>query len=390
MNGFYNFLCNLAFRSDHTSSLGNNVTDTITIMIALLCSFVLYYVLRIAVVRLVKISRPKKRISFITILFSRKVINLLINIFAAWIFFSFMTIIMRSDRTISIVEIIFSKISLFYIYILILVFVTFVISAINEFYERKFDFSNQYPIYSYLKVIVVFVWLLGLTLISCRFTNTSPWALLTGLGAVSAVLLLIFRDTLLGIVASIQVTASNIVRIGDRITIDTYGIDGKVLDIAISTVKIKNADNTIANIPTYSLSSQVVKNWRAMEESGARRIKRFLNIDISSIKYLDDEAISKLHKTLGFKDFMDRNVEVTNNLTLYRNYLTDYLDNSHDINKDFPIMVHHLDPTISGLPLEISAYTSDVTTIGHEAVKSELFEHFFVVLDSFELKIRQV
>lgn len=390
MKNLYDFICDVAFRSEHHTSIGNNLSDAITILLSLLFSFALYSILKIIVAKITKIRRSRKRISFVTTVFSRKTINLLVNIFAAWVFFSLLVIIMRSDRTISTIEILFSKFTLLYIYILLLVFATFVISAINEFYEKKFDFSSQYPIYSYLKVVVVFVWLFGLTLIICYFTNTSPWAFLTGLGAVSAVLLLIFRDTLLGIVASIQVTASNIVRIGDRITIDSYGIDGKVLDIAISTVKIKNADNTIANIPTYSLSSQVVKNWRAMEESGARRIKRSINIDIESIKSLEEDVINSLKNLPMLRDFMSKNIEVLNNLSLYRIYLTEYLENCKYINKDFTIMVHHLDVNTSGLPLEVSAYTSDVTTLGHENVKAELFEHFYEMLNLFELKIKQI
>lgn len=389
MRNFYDFICAMAFRLPHQSPWANTLVDTATSLLALLIAVIIYIVLKVVLNKVIKVRQQHRKLSFLALLFKRNVINLLINIFAAWVFFILMQVILKNDASSSYVEVLFSKLALLYIFLLILLFISFIIATINEFYEKKFDFSRQYPIYSYLKVIVVFVWFLGLTLICCYFTNTSPWAFLTGLGAISAVFMLLFRDTLLGIVASIQVTASNIVRIGDRITIDSAGIDGTVLDIAISTVKIKNADNTVASIPTYSLSSQVVKNWRAMEESGARRIKRSINIDIESIRELDTAFLAILAGKNEFSEFLAKYKDIKNNLTLYRNYISDYLTAAKEINKDYPILVHHLDAAQNGLQLEVAAYTTDVTAVGHERIKAELFEHFFIVLNAFDLKVRQ-
>lgn len=387
MKNFCDFMYYLAFRTSHKTNLGNLFADIVTVVFLFFSSMLLYYILKIIFVRVIRVNKPRRRVSFVAILFSRKVINLLINIFSAWVFLGLMQIVLRNDVSISYVEILSVKLIKLYIFILILFFASFIISAINEFYEKKFDFSKQYPIYSYLKVVLVFIWFLGLTLIVCYFTNTSPWAFLTGLGAVSAVLLLIFRDTLLGIVASIQVTASNIVRIGDRISIDNAGIDGKVLEIAISTVKIKNADNTIASIPTYTLSSQVVKNWRAMEESGARRIKKIIYIDVTSIRLCDENMLSQLKNNKALGDLISSGIE--NNLTLYRNYIENYLVNLPEINHAYPVLIHHLEQTLNGLPLEIIAYTNDVTTIGHEKIKSIIFETFLALLGDFALKAYQ-
>jgi len=389
MNSFFSILYNAAFSANHTSYLGNLLADAATLLITLLFSLFVYYITKIIVFRVVKASRIRKKISFRVVLFNRRTIKLLINLTAAWVFFSLTKIILEVDKSASKIEIIANKLALLYIFILFLLFVSFVVAAINEFYERKFDFSRQYPIYSYLKVVIVFVWVLGFILIGCYFTSTSPWAFLTGLGAVSAVLLLIFRDTLLGIVASIQVTASNIVRIGDRISIDSAGIDGTVLDIAISTVKIKNADNTIASIPTYSLSSQVVKNWRTMEESGARRIKHAINIDIESIQDLDASFLAILAQKSEFTAFIKQYMNINNNLTLYRYYVTDYLTVAKEINKNYPILVHHLDTSADSLQLEVIAYTFDITWIGHELIKASLFEHFFVIFSYLGLKIKR-
>jgi miniconductance mechanosensitive channel len=263
--------------------------------------------------------------------------------------------------------------------------------SLNGYYEIKFNFAKQYPIYSYLKVIVLFIWIIGIMLIISFFLNTSPWALLTGIGAVSAVLLLVFKDTLLGIISSIQATALNIVRIGDRICMDKYGIDGTVVDISINTVRVRNSDNTVANIPTYMLTTEVIKNWRSMEEAGARRIKRSIHLDIDSIVVCTPELLNQLGQMPVLKEYLknNQNIELSN-LTLFRVYLKDYLDRHELINHNYLTIVYHLDPTANGLPVEIYTFSKLTSFEDYELVQSNIFEHLFSVLPRFELAIFRV
>lgn len=277
-----------------------------------------------------------------------------------------------------------------YIFLSVMFIISYLIWSINAYYNKKFDFSNQYPIYSYLKVVMIIAWSIWAILIIAYFANTSPLALLTGIGAISAVFLLVFRDTLLGIVASIQVTAANIVRIGDRITLDKYAVDGEVMDIAITTVKVRNADNTIATIPTYSLISEVVKNWRGMVEVGGRRIKRPINLDINSIMACDPDMLRELSGINAVNKYIDNHPgEELINLALYREYVMEYLATNPQINHQMVTIVRHLDPGLSGLPLEIYTFTKDTTFIGYETAQADIFEHCFSALGKFKLKILQ-
>ncbi|MCX8514837.1 MAG: mechanosensitive ion channel, partial [Burkholderiales bacterium] len=222
------------------------------------------------------------------------------------------------------------------------------------------------------------------------FTNKSPLVLLTGVGATSAFFLFIFKDIILGIVASIQITVTNSVRIGDRISIENKNIDGNIVEIAISTVKIKNTDNTITTIPTYNLISEVVKNWRFMTEAGAKRIKRTINIDINSIKPCSAELLQLLRNYKTINDYLlnYKDGEIIN-LTLYRVYLMDFLKNHPNINQDQVSVIRHLDSGKNGLPLEIYTYTTNLSFEGYEKIQAEIFEYCFSALSKFELKVLQ-
>ena len=220
---------------------------------------------------------------------------------------------------------------------------------------------------------------------------------MTGIGAVSAVFLLVFKDTLLGIVASIQATALNIVRVDDRVSLDKYNVDGTILSMAISTVKIRNNDNTIVTIPTYMITSEILKNWRGVSDFGARRIKRAMYLDINSVKECSDElyaTLTQLIYNLSNQQLAVPNIDnsVKNNiinLNLYRQYIELYLYQHKDISKDYSILVRHLAPTPNGLPLEIHAFTHCVIWDDYERIQADIFEHCFAVLSIFELQVLQ-
>lgn len=376
------------FGKDHLLSMFGLV---ITIALLIAIAVIVYFAIRLFAVSLINRLLRHTKSPFLHIIAKNKSLNMFAHLFAGIFLWAASQFITSHTDSLSIYTITcINKLSLFYVFITIVFLCSKLIWSLNGYYEKKFKLARQYPIYSYLKVAIFFVWLISAILIISFFANTSPWALLTGVGAVSAVFLLVFKDTLLGIISSIQVTASNIVRIGDRISLDKYGVDGVVTDIAINTVKIRNADNTLSTIPTYMLTSEIIKNWRQMEESGARRIKRTIHLNINSIKICSAELLAKLKLVNGVSEYLATSLDTEHiNLALYRVYLEDYLRKDLDILQSETIMVRHLDTGTNGVPLEIYAFTPMVEIVDYEKVQADILEHALAMLDTFELKVFQ-
>ncbi|WP_248722931.1 mechanosensitive ion channel family protein [Seonamhaeicola sp. ML3] len=263
------------------------------------------------------------------------------------------------------------------------------------------------PIASYIQVFMIFAWLAGFMSAIAIVTGTPFLTFLTGLGAASAVIILIFRDTILGFVASIQVSINDMVRIGDWVTFEKFGADGSVIEITLATVKVQNWDMTITTIPTYALISESFKNWRGMQSSDGRRIKRSLSIKMDSVKYLDAEAINKLKGIHLLKDYLERSETVINNhntknnidkslalngrnltnIGVFRKYVQEYIENHSAINKEMTIMVRQLAPTSQGLPIEIYAFSSDKRWENYEYIMADIFDHVIAATPFFDLEI---
>jgi miniconductance mechanosensitive channel len=239
--------------------------------------------------------------------------------------------------------------------------------------------------------------------------NRSPVVLLGGLGAMTAVLLLIFKDTILGFVASIQLTGNDMIRMGDWISMPKYGADGDVIDLTLTTVKVQNWDKTITTIPTYALVSQSFQNWRGMDESGGRRIKRALNIDMSSITFCTDEMVDRFRRFRILGNYIaEKEKEITawnntqsvseeelvngrrmTNVGTFRAYVTEYLRNHPMVKQDMTCMVRQLKPGEDGLPIEIYAFSSDQRWVQYEGIQADIFDHILAVLPQFGLRIFQ-
>lgn len=263
------------------------------------------------------------------------------------------------------------------------------------------------PIDSFVQVFMIFAWVVGVFSAFAIITDTEIWAYFTALGAASAIIILVFRDTILGFVASIQVSINDMVRIGDWITFEKYGADGDVIEINLSTVKVQNFDKTITTIPTYALISDSFKNWRGMENSGGRRIKRSLNIKLNSIKYLSENEIDKLKKIDLISAYLKKrhsdiskyniknninkelllNGRNLTNIGVFRKYLETYVERHSAINKDMMIMVRQLAPTTQGIPLEIYAFSSDKRWENYEYIMSDIFDHLTAAVPYFDLEI---
>ena len=286
----------------------------------------------------------------------------------------------------------------------------FILLDITNIWATQHTAIRHQPIKSYIQIIKIVLVGLGAIFAISIIVDKSPWLLLTGLGALSAVLLLVFKDTITGFVANIQVSAYDMVRIGDWITIPQYDVDGDVMDISVNTVKIRNFDKTVLTIPTNALIQSGVQNWRGMTESGGRRIKRAIHLDINTIRFCDEALLERLRNiqlltkiinkkiddiTLSNKE---HNIDTKNpingrkltNIGLFRYYIEAYLKSLSTINFSLTFLVRQLAPTETGLPLELYIFTNDTNWVRYEAIQADIFDHLLAALPIFELKIYQL
>tara|TARA_B110000459_G_scaffold106642_1_gene118432 strand:- start:1568 stop:2812 length:1245 start_codon:yes stop_codon:yes gene_type:complete len=303
----------------------------------------------------------------------------------------------------------FSKKSILVIgIILTIIGVRSVLNSIKSYF-KTLTYLKDKPVDSYIQVFMIFVWLTGIFAIVAIISGISFWEFIAGLGTVSAIIILVFRDTILGFVASIQVSINDMVRIGDWISFDKFGADGDVIEINLATVKVQNFDNTITTIPTYALISDSFKNWRGMDESKGRRIKRALNIRMESVKNLNQDEIIKLSKIQLISEYVIQRSEAINsynqtnsidktllingrnltNIGLFRKYMETYIEAHSAINKDLMVMVRQLQPTAYGLPIEIYAFSSDKRWQNYEYIIADIFDHMIASVANFDLVISE-
>jgi miniconductance mechanosensitive channel len=274
-------------------------------------------------------------------------------------------------------------------------------------YFKSVERLKDKPIDSYIQVIMIFVWLTGVFATFAVVTGISFWEFMAGLGTVSAVVILVFKDTILGFVASIQVSVNDMVRIGDWITFQKYGADGDVIEINLATVKVRNFDHTITTIPTYALISDSFKNWRGMTESNGRRIKRALNIRMASIRLLNSNDLENLSKIELIREYIaNKSSDITSynsdnevdksllingrnltNIGVFRKYIESYVENHSAINKDLMVMARQLQPGDNGLPIEIYAFSSEKRWQNYEYIIADIFDHIIAASSTFDLEI---
>lgn len=295
-----------------------------------------------------------------------------------------------------------------YIIAVVMLVLDSVASAFHEIY-LKLPISKERNIKAIVQVIKIIIYFIGILVMIATISGKPVTGLLAGLGAFAAVIMLVFKDSILGLVASIQLSSNNMVNVGDWISLPKYGADGDVIDIGLTTVKVQNWDKTIATIPTYALVSDSFNNWRGMEESGGRRIKRSINIDMQSVKFADEELINKFRKFTILTDYINekqKEIEEYNtelkadnslpingrrmtNLGTFRKYLELFLDQHPKINKDMTFLVRHLQPTEKGLPIEIYVFSSDQAWANYEGIQADIFDHILAILPEFELRVFQ-
>lgn len=274
---------------------------------------------------------------------------------------------------------------------------------------QEYKKPHQPSIKGYIQLVKIIIVVTAAVLIVSMMLDKSPLAFLTGLGAASAIIILVFKDTILGFVASVQVASYDMVRIGDWITINNLKVDGDVEDVSLNTVKIRNFDKTVTTIPTSSLITNGVQNWRGMEETKGRRIKRAINIDIKTIKFCDETLLNKLSKVAMLTKYIKDKIEEINsqnakidsksedlngraltNIGLFRKYIYNYLTESEYIRNDLTFLIRQLQPSQSGIPIEIYVFTNDTNWINYENIQSDIFDHLLAALPMFELAAFQI
>ena len=297
---------------------------------------------------------------------------------------------------------------------LIFIIVTF-LSFVNSFLKAAYSVYSEMeslrgkPLKGLLQTLQVLLWFIGGIVVVSILIGKSPLALLAGLGASAAILMLVFKDSIMGVVSGVQLSANDMLRVGDWITMPKYGANGYVIEVTLNTVKVRNFDNTITTIPPYLLVSDSFQNWRGMRESGGRRVKRSINIDMTSVRFCTPEMLEKFRKISLLKDYIDRTEEVVRvyneenhidnevlvngrrqtNLGVFRAYLTAYLKSLPVVNTELNCMVRHLQPTDHGLPVELYFFSNVKDWIPYEAVQADVFDHVLAIIPEFGLRVFQ-
>jgi miniconductance mechanosensitive channel len=283
------------------------------------------------------------------------------------------------------------------------------LNIVERIYDR-YEVSRELPIKSLIQVIKIGLILITIIFIISNLIGTPAVMIFSGLGAMTAIMMLIFKDSILGLVAGVQLSANRMVARGDWIEMPKFGADGEVLEVALTTVKVRNWDKTITTIPTYALISDSFKNWRGMNNSGVRRIKRSINIDMSTIRFLDDTMLAQMKKITLLQNYLkEKEQEITEwntsqaddimenpvnsraltNLGTFRAYVREYLKNHPKIDEHQTLLVRQLQPTEHGIPIELYIFTNDNRWEYYEDIQSDIFDHLLSILDQFNLRAFQ-
>jgi len=400
------FLYDILVERGISESTATYLNMLVLLFLLLLVAFVIDFITKRLLWRFSKSVAARTKTTFDDILISNKlprniahIIPLIILIeFVPDVFSDFLYVENIIEKTLKVIAI-----------LLTLRIIKSLLYSVRDYLKTLPRYKDK-PLYSYIQVFMIFLWLLAIFSIFAIITGITFWKFVTSLGAASAIILLVFRDSILGFVASIQVTVNDMVRIGDWITFEKYGADGDVVEITLATVKVQNWDKTITTIPTYALISDSFKNWRGMSASGGRRIKRSVIIKASTIKFLTDADIERLKSIQLITSYLNNRSDViakhnedTNadkslsingrNLTnfgVFRKYLQNYIESHSAINKDMTLMVRQLEQTPQGIPMEIYAFSSDQRWVNYEYIMGDIFDHVLASVKFFDLEIYEL
>ena len=385
-----------------------NIWDNlIVLLLVIIVTVAIDYTCRYIFLGLFKRFAKRTRNQWDDLIVERKIINKLMHLIPAILVYIMLPLALPREEMPTLLGIL-QMICSIYIVAVILRFINAALNLLLEIYNRKEAFKNK-PLKGFVQIIQVLVFFVGFIIIISILIGKSPATLFAGLGASAAILMLVFKDTILGFVVGIQLSANDMLRPGDWITMTKYGADGTVNEVTLNSIKVRNFDNTITMIPPYALVSDSFQNWRGMQESGGRRVKRSINIDMNSVRFCTPEMLAKFRKISLLTEYIDtkqKELERYNeehniddsikvngrrqtNLGVFRAYLVNYLKSNPDVNKDLTCMVRQLQPTEKGIPMELYFFAATTVWIPYEGIQSDVFDHILAVLPEFGLQVFQ-
>jgi miniconductance mechanosensitive channel len=391
---------------DLGETISSYLSLAINIFILSVFAYVIYLIFSYILVRTIIIVARKTKTKFDDLLVSNNTAKYIAHLIPLLFIYKSVPIILENFVY---WESIFGKLVEIYIVLLSLWIIKTIFNALRDHLKQNPRYSDK-PIDSYIQVIMIVLWLYAFIFVVSKIFDVKTGTMLGTFGAVSAIIILIFRDTILGFVASVQVSLNDMVRIGDWITFDKFGADGDVIEINLATVKVRNFDNTTTTIPTYSMISDSFRNWRGMLNSDGRRIKRHILIKASSIRFLDVNELQDLTKIQLISNYInlrqteidkfnkthqvDKSVLINGrnmtNFGLFRKYITQYLSQYPGLNKDMILLCRQLQPTPHGVPLEIYTFSNDKRFENYEYIMADIFDHVFASISYFDLEIYEM
>ena len=393
-------------KMDLGETISSYLSLAINIFILSVLAYVIYLIFSYILVRTIIIVARKTKTKFDDLLVSNNTAKYIAHLIPLLFIYKSVPIILENFVY---WESIFGKLVEIYIVLLSLWIIKTIFNALRDHLKQNPRYSDK-PIDSYIQVIMIVLWIFAFIFVVSKIFDVKTGTMLGTFGAVSAIIILIFRDTILGFVASVQVSLNDMVRIGDWITFDKFGADGDVIEINLATVKVRNFDNTTTTIPTYSMISDSFRNWRGMLNSDGRRIKRHILIKASSIRFLDVNELQDLKKIQLISNYInlrqteidkfnkthqvDKSVLINGrnmtNFGVFRKYITQYLSQYPGLNKDMILLCRQLQPTPQGVPLEIYTFSNDKRFENYEYIMADIFDHVFASIRYFDLEIYEM
>lgn len=387
-----------------SQSLADDADQVVALCLIVAVAFLGDVVCRHIVLKLISRLVKQTKATWDDVVFDRKVMIYLSHLVPPVLIYLFIPVAISNVDTLDFVL----RMCLIYIIAVFLRFVSVFMAAIYHVYSERDKFRDR-PLKGLLQTAQIVAFFIGGICIISILINRSPVVLLTGLGASAAILILVFKDSIMGFVSGIQLSANNMLMVGDWIAMPKYGADGTVIEVTLSTVKVRNWDNTITTIPPYALVSDSFQNWRGMRESGGRRVKRSINIDMNSIRFCTPEMLAKYRKIGLLKAYIEEKEQVVEaynkehnidnsilvngrrqtNLGVFRAYLTNYLRSLPEINQELMCMVRQLQPTEQGIPLELYFFSSIKDWVPYEGIQADVFDHVLAIIPEFDLQVFQ-
>ena len=370
------------------SSSANELDNTIVLLLIIAVTVGIDYACRYIFLNMFKRLAKRTRNQWDDLIVERKIINKLMHMIPAILVYVLLPLAFPVDETPKILGIL-QMICKIYIIAVSLRFISASLNVVHEIYNRKESLKNK-PLKGFIQLLQVAVFFIGFILIISILIGKSPTTLFAGLGASAAILMLVFKDTLLGFVAGIQLSANDMLRPGDWITVPGSNANGIVQEITLNTVKIQNFDNTISTIPPYTLVSASFQNWRGMVESGGRRVMKSIFLDLNTIKFCTPDMLNTFRKEIPLlADYKpDEGVTPTNS-QMFRVYVEKYLTSLPVVNTDLDLIISQLQSTEYGVPIQIYFFSRNKIWKEYERIQSDIFDHFFAMVPKFELKVYQ-